>query len=86
VGIDPVSSLLPDKRALRAHLEGRIAGLMIRGTQLRRAVRHADIVFSCGCAVDERDVALTQGTVLLRVVLTSAWRLLSQPQVSSIQE
>jgi uncharacterized protein (UPF0335 family) len=59
---------------------------MIRGTQLRRAVRHADIVFSCGCAVDERDVALTQGTALLRVILASAPRILFQSQVSSIQE
>jgi uncharacterized protein (UPF0335 family) len=36
--------------------------------------------------VDERDVALTQGTALLRVILTSAWRFLPQPQASSIQE
>jgi uncharacterized protein (UPF0335 family) len=36
--------------------------------------------------VDERDVALTQGAALLRVILTSARRFLSQPQASSIQE
>jgi uncharacterized protein (UPF0335 family) len=35
-----------------------------RRIQRRLAMRES---FSCGCAVDERDVALTQGTALLRV-------------------
>jgi uncharacterized protein (UPF0335 family) len=47
--------------------------------------------FSCGRAVDERDVALTQGTALLRVVLgCGAWKACGAssftPQLSSIQE
>jgi uncharacterized protein (UPF0335 family) len=43
--------------------------------------------FSCGRAVDERDVALTQGAPLLRVIFTNAlWRVVSSHQHQFIQE
>ena len=60
-------------RATRRDEEG-LESLTIQRFALRKPRRHHEEIFSCGRAVDDRDVSLTQCPMILRVIWRKAPR------------